>query len=118
MVDLYKMLALQIKPDGKIIDEAYCKIAKDNAVALLQKKGFVMVKGVPVNNTVDRQNRILTLCIQNQKKLKTFAKAAYCKNMEYYKTRYTSQFKRSVDEDDEDITIADLSKEPATTFAS
>jgi hypothetical protein len=112
MVKLYPELALQIKPDGKTIDEAYCKGAVNNAVELLRIKGFVMVKGVPQNNSVDRQNRILTLCIQNQNLLKTFAKAAFCKNMEYYNTRYTSQFKKSTSDDD-DVDVDSTVSEPA-----
>jgi hypothetical protein len=120
MVKLYPELALQIKPDGKTIDEAYCKSAVDNAVELLRLKGFVLVKGVPQNNSVDRQNRIMTLCIQNQNLLKTFAKAAFCKNIEYYNARYTSQYKKGTSDDgaDTDSTVSEPAQELEAATAS
>ncbi|HEX2958594.1 MAG TPA: hypothetical protein VHO70_17290 [Chitinispirillaceae bacterium] len=48
--------------------------------------------------------------------LKTFAKAAFCKKMEYYNARYTSQFKKGADDVDVDPTVSEPVEvvEPAT----
>jgi hypothetical protein len=108
IIRLYLELAARIRPDGKLINEDYCKAAIQNATDLLQLKGYVIVKGVPQNNGTDFVNRIITLCLQNQAIIKEYAQAAFCKNPDYYKANFTSKYRTSSSDDDSD----DLNDEP------
>jgi hypothetical protein len=102
IIRLYLELAARIRPDGKLINEEYCKAAIQNATDLLLLKGYVIVNGVPQNNGTDFINRLITLCLLNQATIKEFAQAAFCKNPDYYKANFTSKYRKSSSDDDSD----------------
>lgn len=109
MVQSYPELAVRIRPDGKTIDENYCKNASEKAMALLQLKGYVVVNGVPQNNGTDYLNRLITLCIDNQSDIKEFAQAAFCKDPDFYNANFTSKFRKNNPADDTDDLNGDSS---------
>jgi hypothetical protein len=87
--------AAQIRPAGQVIDAQFLEQAKNRAVGLLAARGFVLEHGVPQNAAVDRQNRLLTLCLNAQSDIKKFAYAAFCDDIEYYNRHYASEASRS-----------------------
>lgn len=84
----FLQLASQIRPEGVLIDEAFCTRAHDRAVELLGKKGIIVEKGVPKNAAVNKLNRIITLCVTAQSEIKRFAYAAFYKDPKYYEDNY------------------------------
>lgn len=101
ILEKYPQLAAKIRPAGKVINEQYCAEAKKNALALLQLKGYVIVNGVPQNNSSDYQNRLITVCLDNQATIKEFAAAAFCNNQDYYNANFTSKYRKTTSEDDD-----------------
>jgi hypothetical protein len=98
MVKEFPELASQIRPGGKEISAKYLEEVTGRAVELLQLKGIVVEKGVPQNAAVDRQNRLLTLCLNAQSDIKKYANAAFFDTIEYYKSNYASSSARSAPE--------------------
>ncbi len=103
MVKKYPSLAARIRPEGKVIDDAYCEEASEKAIALLQMKGFVIVNGVLQNSGSDFVNRIITLCLENQAEIKEFTKAAFCKDPDYYNANFTSKYRKTSSGDSDDL---------------
>jgi hypothetical protein len=101
IIEKYRLLAAKIRPAGKVIDEQYCAEAKKNALALLQLKGYVIVNGVPQNNSADYLNRLITICLDNQAVIKEFAGAAFCNDQDYYNANFTSKYRKNTSEDDD-----------------
>ncbi len=94
-------LAAQIKPGQFEITESYCDEVRKRAVELLEMKGFVVVQGIPQSATVDRQNRLLTLCMNAISDIKRYANAAFFDDSEYFNANYVRPFRRSSAESDE-----------------
>jgi hypothetical protein len=90
LIKKYPEEAAEIKPGGVEISAAYMDEVVARAVELLQMRGIVVEKGVPKNVTVDRQNRLLTLCLNAQSYIKKYAYAAFFDNIEYYNSNYAS----------------------------
>ena len=90
LIKEYPELAAEIKPGGVEITAAYMDEVVTRAVNLLQMRGIVVEKGVPRNEAVDRQNRLLTLCLNAQSHIKKYAYAAFFDNIEYYNSNYAS----------------------------
>lgn len=93
LVRQFPEMASQIKPGGQAVDAKYLDEATARAVELLAMSGYVMERGVPQNVAVDRQNRLLTLCMQAQSDIKKFAAAAFFDNIEYYNSNYASDIR-------------------------
>jgi hypothetical protein len=90
LIKKYPKEAADIKPGGMEISDAYLDEVVTRAVDLLQMRGIVVEKGIPQNGAVDRQNRLLTLCLNAQSYIKKYAYAAFFDNMEYYDSNYAS----------------------------
>jgi hypothetical protein len=86
----------QICPNGKEISDSYMEEAIARAIELFQMRGYVINKGVPENVNVDRQNRLLTLCLNAQSEIKKFADSAFCEDPEYYDSHYASAVRKTV----------------------
>ncbi len=91
----YPDLAKQICPNCVEVTDSYLDQARDRAIELFQMRGYVVNKGLPENSNVDRQNRILTLCLNAQSEIKKFADSAFCENQDYYNSNYASSFRKS-----------------------
>ncbi len=89
----YPDLAKQICPNCVEITDSYLDQAKDRAIELFQMRGYV--KGSPENSNVDRQNRILTLCLNAQSEIKKFADSAFCEDQDYYSANYSNYVRKS-----------------------
>lgn len=100
MMREYPELASQINPGGQQIDEPYLEEAGNRAIKLLKMSGYVLENGVPRNVTVDRQNRLLTLCCNAQSYIKEYARAAFYDDMEYYNAHYAGDSDPSPAADD------------------
>jgi hypothetical protein len=90
----FPILAARIRPEGILLDEAFCKAAMEKALNLLTLKGYVIVNGVPQNSGTDYIGKLVTLCITNQNEIKEFAEAAFLSRPDYYKANFTSKYKK------------------------
>lgn len=90
LVKEFPQLAAEIKPGAYEINAKYLEEVVSRAVELLQMKGIVVEQGVPQSVAVERQNRLLTLCLNAQSYIKKYAYAAYFDNMDYYNSNYAS----------------------------
>jgi hypothetical protein len=99
LIKEYPQYASEIRPGGVAITGQFMDQAVERAVALLQMKGVVVEKGVPHNAAVDRQNRLLTLCIKAQADIRKFARAAFYDNSDYYNQNYASEARRQTSDD-------------------
>jgi hypothetical protein len=104
----FPQLASQIRPGGVVIDAAYLGAASARAVELLRIKGIVVEHGTAHNALVDRQNRLLTLCLRARTDIRTYAAAAFFEDVEYYNRKYASQSSRAE-------SVPDAAAVPATT---
>ncbi|MBN1127745.1 MAG: hypothetical protein JXA71_02090 [Chitinispirillaceae bacterium] len=86
----YPKWVADIKPGGMELSDAYLDEVVTRAVYLLQMRGIVVEKGIPQNGAVDRQNRLLTLCLDAQSHIKKYAYAAFFDSIEYYESNYAS----------------------------
>lgn len=106
----FLQLASQIRPQGVLIDEAFCARAHDRAVELLGKKGIIVEKGVPKSTAVNKLNKIITLCVTTQSDVKRFAYAAFYNDKKYYEDNYIMYKGKTVI----DSTVLEPSQEPAS----
>jgi hypothetical protein len=97
LIRKYPNEAAEIRPGGVEISAAYLDEVTKRAVDLLQMRGFVVEKGVPQNNAVDRQNRLVTLCLNAQTYIKKYAYAAFFDTMDYYDSNYASAGTKSAE---------------------
>ena len=67
---------------------------------MLKLKGFVVKNGAPENITVDRQNRLITLCMDAISEIRRYA-------LDYYNSNYASAFGQesgdTADESEEEL---------------
>lgn len=92
----------QIKPNRIEIDIQYCEKAKSRALELLMFKGVIVNCRDASNDTVDRQNKLLTLCMNIQNEIKKFAFIAFSHDIEYYECHYSSNHNYRLVEEDTD----------------
>lgn len=86
----YPQIALQVKPGGLSVDDSYCNEVKNRAVELLMLRGLIINRGKTQDDTMDRLNRLLTLCIKVVSEIKMFAKIAFFDNPNYYSSNYST----------------------------
>ncbi len=86
--------AQEISPSGIKINEEYMDKAIGRAKEVFVLRGDVIKKGELRNKNTDRQNRILTLCLNAQSEIKKFADFAFYENPEYYRTYYASKARK------------------------
>ena len=107
MVGSYPELASQIKPGGFQVTASYCAEVSKRAIEMLKLKGFVVENGVPENITVDRQNRLITLCMDALTEIRRYARAAFFDDLDYYNSNYASAFRQesgdTADEPEEEL---------------
>lgn len=107
IVKKYPQLASQIRPGQFEVTEEYCDQVRKRAVDLLALKGFVVEQGVPQNFQVDRQNRLITLCMEAISDIREFANAAFFDNTKYYNDFYASPFRQQSSGSDDTSDEAD-----------
>ncbi|HMA66107.1 MAG TPA: hypothetical protein VKO63_12940 [Chitinispirillaceae bacterium] len=101
-------LASQVRPGGFAITNAYLDEVLERSVRLLMMKGYIVENGVPQNDYVDKQYRLVTLCRRAITDIKKYGNIAFYDDKEYYESNYTfSSGTRS------DVLIEE-STEPAT----
>ena len=86
----HKDLAQEVKPGGKTVDDAYLIQVEENALGLLKLRGEAIAAGDDARGQVDRQNRLMTLCINAQREIKLFAEMAFYDDTERYNKFYAS----------------------------
>lgn len=101
LIKEFPQYAAEIKPGGVAVTKEYMEEAIKRAVDLLQMKGIVVEKGIPQNAAVDRQNRLLTLCVLAQADIRKFARAAFYDNSDYYIKNYASEIRRQYNGEEE-----------------
>lgn len=87
-----------IKPGGVLVDEQYVSDASARAIEVLQMRGYTVDNGVAKNAAVDRQNRLMTLCLNAQSQIKKYAYAAFFDRPDYYSANYATPSYRAADE--------------------
>lgn len=89
-------LAAQVRPGGIVVDQAYLDSAETLALHLVKLKGEVTAAADEGSEYVDRQNQLITLCIQALREIKLFAEIAYYDNPDHYDEFYASDRKREI----------------------
>ncbi len=88
-------LACEIRPGGREVTAEYLKDVTVRAKRLMRMRGLVVSDGVPRNEDVDNQNRIITLCMQAMSYIRRFARSAFYNDLDYYNSNYTKSTRRS-----------------------
>ncbi len=86
----HKDLAQEVKPGGKSVDDKYLDSVEQKALGLIKLRGEVAADGDDSKEQVDRQNRLMTLCINAQREIKLFAEMAFYDDTERYNRFYAS----------------------------
>ncbi len=86
----HKDLAQEVKPGGKSVDDKYLDSVEQKALGLIKLRGEVAADGDDSKEQVDRQNRLMTLCINAQREIKLFAEMAFYDDTERYNQFYAS----------------------------
>jgi len=94
-VRAYAELAAEVRPGGITVDEPYLQRVESNALDLLRLRGQAMTATGDATLKVDRQNRILTLCIRAERDIKRFADAAFFDDTERYNRDYARPSNRT-----------------------
>ena len=89
-------LAAQIRPGGVSIDEMFLGKVEKDAFELLKLKGIVNATDSDTRESIDMQNRLITLCIRAQREIKLFAEFAFYNDLDYYNRYYTSATARAM----------------------
>ena len=79
-----------LQMSGKTVDDAYLIQVEENALGLLKLRGEAIAAGDDARGQVDRQNRLMTLCINAQREIKLFAEMAFYDDTERYNKFYAS----------------------------
>jgi hypothetical protein len=104
LISKYPDITAQIRPGQFEITSAYLDEVKKRALELLSSLGIVIEKGVPQNKLVDRQNRIISLCLDAIAEIKCFANAAYLDNSDYYDENYVTSTRKTGSDEQEPLT--------------
>lgn len=102
-IEEYPEEARQIKPLGVEMTPEYLLKVKDNALRGLSLRVSLGASGNIPSDTVDRQNRILTLCVKAEAEIRKFAHAAFLDNYEHYLRYYAIKGKKSDSPSDEEV---------------
>ncbi len=102
VIRTYPNIAAEMSPGGVQMTPEVIDRADIEAKELLAALG---ITDHPRNDAVDRQNRILTLCINARSYIKKYAKAAFVDNPEYYERYYAEKAKQSAVEEKEMETV-------------
>ncbi len=90
--EMYAMVA----PGGVEISEEYLNNAKAQALEMLGLHGDANAASDQARELVDRQQRIMTLCVQSERLLKLYARMAFMDDDEHYNKHYASEaFRKS-----------------------
>ncbi len=86
----------QVRPGGKEVTQKFLEESKALALQLIELKGDVTAAADDGSFHVDRQNRLITLCIQAQQEIKLFAEIAFYDDQEHYDRYYASDRLREI----------------------
>lgn len=111
LVEEHLDLAAEIKPDGKEINQEYITAVREDTYDMLRL--YATVQSTTPDRTlhVDAQNRIITLCINAETKLKNYAKAAFVSDKEYYTEHYVNHVFRERNKANQRQAEAEISEE-------
>ncbi len=124
LMQKYSDLAAKVRPGGVVVDSTFLDETKKQALHLIGLNGDATAASDKGNELVDRQNRLITLCIEAQREIKLFAEMAYLDDPEAYAAKYvdsrgasrssdSSEPDTAIDEEDEDIVNEDLGIAPS-----
>ena len=86
----HKDLAQEVKPGGKTVDAGYLDDVEQKSLDLIKLRGEAITADDDSKEQVDRQNRLMTLCIQAQREIKLFAEMAFYNDTDRYNQFYAS----------------------------
>lgn len=86
----------QVRPGGIEVTLDYLEESKKLALELVAMRGDVTAAADDTSVYVDRQNRLLTLCIKVQREIKLFADIAYYNDQDRYDRYYASDRLREI----------------------
>ena len=109
----YAGLVSEVRPGGITIDEAFLERVESEAVSLLKRHGEAAAATDEESYRVDRQRRLLTLCILAERDIKLFADAAYYDDTDYYNDNYARPDKSSDSNDSPEEPPAENAAETA-----
>jgi hypothetical protein len=112
----YAAIASQVRPAGVAVDDDFLGRVEGEALELIQLQGEAATDSDDTSIHLERQNKLVTLCVRHQRQIKLFARMAFCLDMDHYSKFYTTPDRRTVLEAEE----AEASDEtlPAQTLAA
>lgn len=86
----FKTLVLEVRPGGQVIDDALLTRIENDARRLLRVRGQAVAAADDTSLQVDRQNRLITLCVEAKREIKLFAEMAFYNDADRYNRCYAS----------------------------
>lgn len=102
VIRTYPEIASEMRPGGVLMTPELLDTIDADAKSLLMDLG---ITDHPRSEAVDRQNRILTLCLNARTYLKKYAKAAFVDDPDYYDRYYADKAKKPAAEEKEMETV-------------
>lgn len=96
-----------LKPSGMDVNAGYLDLVTAEADKLMLTEGEASAADSPRSILVDKQNRLITLCMNEYDEMLIFAEGAFSHQKEYYKDNYTfrksSKASKAIEEEGDDI---------------
>jgi hypothetical protein len=86
--------AALVRPGGQAVDDAFLSRVEEDAVRLLKIRAEALTAGDDVSLQVDRQNRLITLCVLAERDIKLYAESAFYDDSDRYNRFYASRARR------------------------
>lgn len=101
------------KPSGTLVDEAFLdKVTKETEELLLQN-GETNNSGTERGKLVDKQGRLIILCLEGMDYIRMYAEGAFHMDMDYFKEHYTiNDFHRNRESHTEEDEIQPIPETP------
>lgn len=89
-VEQYPDYYQKVAPAGVVIDADYLSTARAEAKEMIKKHGEATVASQESKKLLDRQRRLMTLCVAAERWVKLYANMAFMNNMDHYNQFYAS----------------------------
>lgn len=106
-------LTAEYTPRGIHITEVYLDVLTQEVEDLLTINSTTKNSGTERGILVDKQSKLITLCLEAMDYIRQFAEGAYCLDMDYFRKHYTiNDFHRRKDSNDEEGITAQADENP------
>lgn len=82
-------IAADFAPRGINVNEGYLDVITEEVEELLVINGETLTSGTDRGKLVDKQNKLIVLCLEAIDYIREYAEGAFCLDMDYFKEHYT-----------------------------